>query len=318
MTQPIRRVLIQEKLANGRLPRTHMLRKGLLRGLTLAALAALGTMTCVASAGAVTRIDSCGPLSAVGETYVLTKDLSACGDCLLVAGDRITIDLAGHAILGICADAAVGAGITDNGKARQGTVVKNGTIMGFGTGVDLGFSTRNEIRNLTSSANSADGIVVGDRSLMKSCLVEGNGQDGIVIRGDLGQVQDCTIGGSGTLDGNGRFGISGGSRLLITHNTVVGNLSGILVGFFSTVSFNTSSFNTISGVLALDHSLITGNKTIGNGTVPVIASDGVSSVGGIDIDVQCPSTVTNNTASGSMNNYNFNGPQSRCQTSNNK
>ena len=63
MTQPILRVLIQEKLADGRLPRTQIPRiwggprngKGLLRGLTLAAFAALGTMTCVASAGAATR-----------------------------------------------------------------------------------------------------------------------------------------------------------------------------------------------------------------------------------------------------------------------
>ncbi len=51
MTQPIRRVLIQETLANG---------KGLLRGLTLAAFAVLGTMTCVASVGAATRSNRAG------------------------------------------------------------------------------------------------------------------------------------------------------------------------------------------------------------------------------------------------------------------
>jgi hypothetical protein len=45
MPQPTLRVLIQEKLAHGRLARTNILRKGLLHGLTLAAFAALGTMT---------------------------------------------------------------------------------------------------------------------------------------------------------------------------------------------------------------------------------------------------------------------------------
>ncbi len=66
--------------------------------------------------------------------------------------------------------------------------------MGFTIGVDLGSSTRNQILNLTSSANSADGIIVGVRSLVKGCVVEDNGVYGILI-GEFGQVQDCTITG---------------------------------------------------------------------------------------------------------------------------
>jgi len=327
MTQRILRVLIQEKPAHGHLPRTHTLRKGLLRGLTLAAFAALGTMICVASAGAITRINSCGPLSTVGETYILTADLESCGDCLVVANNRITIDLAGRTIAGSCVDAAVGAGITDSGKARLGTIVKNGTITGFDTGVDLGSSTRTEIRNLTSSANSADGIVVGDRSLVKGCTIQGNGRDGISIEGilSLGQVQDCTIGGSEALEGNGGDGIHGGSRLLITRNTVVGNKNGIVVGEFSTVSFNVSSGNTFFGVSALSRSLVTGNITMGNGPPPEIpVPDDIangSGGDGVGIDVECPSTVTNNQSSGNgFDNYNlYNiGSVLPCQDINNK
>jgi hypothetical protein len=72
-----------------------------LRGLTLAAFAALGTMTCVASAGAATAITECMTLSTFGGAYVLANDLASCGGtCLEVDNDRITIDLAGHTIAG--------------------------------------------------------------------------------------------------------------------------------------------------------------------------------------------------------------------------
>ena len=148
MTQSILRVLIQERLANGHLPHAHIPRtapkdnpamsKGLLRGLTLAAFAALGTMTCVASAGAATPIDSCRTLSTFGGSYVLASDLESCGTCLVVANDRITIDLAGHTIAGSCALRHREYGRNHGchgwrvpGTRRQGTTVKNGTITGF-------------------------------------------------------------------------------------------------------------------------------------------------------------------------------------------
>jgi hypothetical protein len=174
--------------------------KGLLRALTLAAFAALGTMTFVASAGAATQIDVCRDLSSLGETYVLTRALTSCGTCLVVANDRITIDLAGRTISAYCA--GVGAGITDGGIAVQGTTVKNGTITGFEVGVALGASARTVIRNLEVSDNATHGLLLGPRSLVKSCLIQGNGQDGINI-GEFGQVQDCTIGGPDAADGNG-------------------------------------------------------------------------------------------------------------------
>ena len=72
-------------------------------------------------------------------------------------------------------------------------------------------------------------------------------------------------------------GIFGGSRLLITNNTVLGNQSGIAVGDFGTVTFNTSSGNSFFGVLAGKRSLITGNTTNGNGDAG-IATGGLSSV----------------------------------------
>ena len=324
-----------------------------MRGLTLGAFAALGTMTCVATAGAATRIDSCQTLNTIGETYVLTGNpvLTSCGTCLVVANDRITIDLAGRTIDGSCGGTGIGgAGITDEGTARQGTTVKNGAIRGFEFGVDLGSSTRNQILNLTSSANSAIGINVGVRSLVKGCVVEENGGYGILI-GEFGQVQDCTIAGH-----VGGVGISGAGHLLVKDNDVAGNAVGILVGDYGTVSFNTSSGNTASGLFAGNHSLITGNTTNGNGIENEssgITTGGLSSVshnissgnggGGIDVVVldeliddgtrnlvtgnttngnglvgvtaMCPGTVTNNKSSGNGTNYDVG---AGCRTNNNK
>jgi hypothetical protein len=345
MTQPILRILIQEKLVNGRSPRIQIPRirggprngKGLLRGLTLAAFAVLSTMTFVVSAGAVTAITSCPTaLSTFGETYVLTSDpktnpdriLTSCDTCLTVANDRVTIDLAGHTIIGFCG----GAGVTDDGIGVQGTTVKNGTITGFGVGVALGASARTVIRNLEVSDNVSHGLLLGLRSLAKGCLIQGNGGDGIII-GEFGQVQDCTIGGPDAADGNGGFGIFGASHLLITRNTVVGNQSGIVVvGELSTVSFNTSSGNTFFGVFAAGKHLITSNITNGKGPGNAISglspvSDNISTENGavgvqaVGVQASCPSTVTNNRSSGNSSmdyNIGFDSIGTGCQTSNNK
>jgi parallel beta-helix repeat protein len=364
MTQPILRVLNQEKLANGHSPHAHIPRiwgrpgthpamsKGLLRALTLAAFAMLGTLTCVASAGAAEAIKSCGTLGTFGRIYVLAADLTSCGDCLVVTRDRITIDLAGYTISGACD--GVGAGVTDSGTALQGTTVKNGTIKGFADGVFLANSTSNQIPNLTSSGNSGDGINVGARSNVKGCVIEDNGLNGLII-GDFGHVQDCTItghfgteesGGSGI---SGGFGIVGAARLLVRDNDVVDNRVGILVGDSSNVSFNTASNNVFSGLFASNRSLVTGNTTNGNGTAGITTGgntnvshntsngngggiavgvdgvfDGTRSLvtgnttndnDGAGVEAWCPSTVTNNNSSGNGSNYTLNGPG--CQDKNN-
>jgi hypothetical protein len=321
MTQPIPRVLNQESLANGRLPRTLIPRisdgqrsgetrdggeatarrtrpamsKGLLRGLTLAAFAALGTISFVASAGAATKITSCGtPINTFGEIYVLTGDLTAltsCDTCLVVANDRITIDLAGHTITGSCkardcADGdvlcqVIGAGVTDGGTPRLDTTVKNGTITGFDFGVSLGASEGNAIRNLEVSDNTAIGLLLGARSLVRGCLIERNGESGINI-GDFGRVLDSKITGPAATGGSN--GIFGGNNLVIADNTLVGNQTGISVGDFGTVVRNTSSSNTGYGVLAGNQSLVAGNRTNDN------RFEGISTGG--------RSTVSNNISNG--------------------
>ena len=66
--------------------------------ITITLLAALG-FAVRADAGAVT-IDTCQTLSIPNTVYKLTADLTSTGDCLIVAADKITIDLQGHTIAG--------------------------------------------------------------------------------------------------------------------------------------------------------------------------------------------------------------------------
>jgi Right handed beta helix region len=316
---------------------------GLLPRLASAAAAALGAISWVVDATAGTAIDSCGTLSALGATYVLTRDLESCGTCLVVANDRITIDLGGHAIGGFCG----GEGVSDGGQPRHRTTVKNGAITGFDVGINLVFSTHNVLRDVESSENSGIGIIAGPRSLIKDCVIKDNGSTGILIL-EYGQVQNCFVTGHLAATASG---ISAGNHQLIRDNWVENNAVGILAGDFSTVSFNTLSHNMFSGLSVGNHSLGTGNVTNRNGLTG-IATGALSTVshnisnrnsgsgidvgtgglldgrrslitgnttndnGGVGIEARCPSTVTNNNSSGNGSNYTFNGPG--CHTRNNK
>ena len=205
-------------------------------------------MVWAGGASAAVSIAACGILNTFGQTYNATADLKACGgDFLVVANNRITIDLQGHSIIQDC-PTPFGAGVTDGGIARDLTVVKNGAITGFVFGIELDSSTRNEVRNVTTASNTLDGIFVGDRSLVKDCASVDNGLDAILggdgVRGkERVQVQNCEA------SGNGANGIHVGNRCLVTANTAEENLEdGIATGGSCTVSRNTASDNDDDGI----------------------------------------------------------------------
>ena len=273
-------------------------------GVTVATVAALAWVSVASAAGAL-NITSCQTLSTPNTVYKLTADLTSCGNCLVVANDRITIDLQGHSITGDCESSA---GVTDGGMARDWTVVKNGSISSFAVGVRLASSTRNQVQNIQVMTNVI-GIWAGTDSLVKSCSATSNSvfqdEDGYgIIVGDRSQVEGCDA------SFNGRVGILAGNHCLITRNTANRNRAdGIATGNFCTVSFNTVKFNEGDGIDVGDgssasgaHSLVTGNTVFGN-------RDG-------GLEVTCPSDVTNNTALSNGEDYNFLG--TNCHTTNNK
>ena len=275
-----------------------------LRCLAVAAVAAV--MLGPSPAAAVTSVGACQQLDKAGETYIVTADIVNPGTdergCFPVLADRVTLDLGGHTITG-----SGSQGVTDVGAARISTVVKNGRVTGFGIGIALQFSSRSTVRNVTASDNQRFGMSIGGpNSLVKDCIVQRNGQDGIVA-GDGVQVQGCLIGGvdSGNNLGNGETGLQGGQRMLVTRNTVIGNGIGIVVGPNSTVTHNTAADNSSGGIVAGPQSLVTSNTVNENGqdgiaigqrsTVTFNTANGNDRDG---IQAFCPVTITHNTATG--------------------
>src|SRR5206468_5252898 len=88
------------------------------------------------------------------------------------------------------------------------------------------------------------------------CTVRNNRDNGIVL-GDGGQVEGCLI--EASFEG----ALSGGSRMLVTRNTIRGN-SGVAinVGPSSTVSQNMVTNNEL-GIFVGQRSLVAGNVTKG-------------------------------------------------------
>ena len=280
-----------------------------LRDLACAMVAALLTMVWVGGAAAAVSIAACGILDTFGQTYNATADLQACGgDCLVVANDRITINLQGHSITQTC-PTPFGAGVTDGGIARDLTVVKNGAIIGFVFGIELDTSIRSEVRNIGVAENGLDGILVGNRSLVRGCEAVSNGFGSILggdgVRGkDNVQVLDCEA------SGNGANGIRVGDRCLVTLSTAEENLEdGIATGGGCAVIRNTASGNDDDGIDVGRDGAVDGSRSL----VTLNRTDDNFDVGA---RVTCPSTVTNNVSSGNGVNYVFDG--AGCITRNNQ
>jgi hypothetical protein len=261
------------------------------RSIRVAAVLAVAIVTALAGADRASAgvISACQTLSDFNTVYKLDTDLTSCGDCLVVANNKITIDLQGHSITSTCTGS--GWGITDLGGIFDLITVKNGTVSGYEIGVDLNDSTRVSVLGVKATNNSIVGIWVGD-GLVKFSETSGN-DIGIEVDGDRGQVQQ-----SNSHD-NISIGIAAtGDHCLITMNFANGNGTGIAAGGNKcTVSHNTANSNGSAGIVAgysdggTGH-LVTRNTAINNGDV--------------DFAIACPSDVTNNTSSGGS--YNFIGP----------
>ena len=120
--------------------------------------------------------------------YVLTADLRASGDCLTVAADRVTIDLKGHTITGD----GTGGGVREGDRGWNLVSVRNGSIISFEYGIDLAASTRSEIRNVKVEGNGVDGMLLGNRALVKGCSASGNAWYGIEAA-DYALVQENVV-----------------------------------------------------------------------------------------------------------------------------
>jgi hypothetical protein len=207
-------------------------------------------------------------ISAANTSYRLTGSLTvpASTNGVNVTAANVGIDLNGFSISGPGSTSATPIGVN---SAAAGITVKNGTVTGFGVGVQLG--SVGIVRNVHADANGIAGISVGDNTVVEGCTANnstasggsgihcgagcaisgntanGNNTSGIFCNGD-----GCAISGNTAdlddigIDCNGNAcAISGNSVANIGGAGIFCNGSGCLV------SGNTS-YNTSFGILAND------------------------------------------------------------------
>jgi hypothetical protein len=207
-----------------------------LKSFQLAALLVFCYSAHVTEASAAPRaITSCRTITLSG-SYILTKNLDAVGNCLVIEADNVTIDLDGYTISGD----GTGIGITDGGAGRKNIAIRNGVITNFEAGVGLSFlSSGCVVERVRASQNSVYGIVAGRRAIVRDCIASGNGNIGIF--GMMGSL----ITGNVAFD-NGTTGLYAEVGVTLSNNSSSLNTTGILAVCPSNVIGNTATNNTSS------------------------------------------------------------------------
>jgi hypothetical protein len=205
-----------------------------------------------------TEIEKCQTISKSG-SYKLVNNLTFTGTtgvCLQITADFVTIDLVGFTISGPGNPNGTSNTTAVRGGAT-GIAVRNGSISGFVTGVDLG----------------------GDDSIVEGLRVHGG--DGPT---ELG------IGATGIVRGNtvdGIFGFPGGGIGISATGIVTGNyatnnrIAGIGIGQGSTVIGNTSTHNGLFGILVDCPSNVTDNTAVNNNANLMLNGDGCNNTNNV-------------------------------------
>jgi hypothetical protein len=187
------------------------------------------------------QIKRCQTISEPG-SYELANNLTAARDCLVITADFVTIDLAGFTISGtqtqLCGGTAIAAG-----ENTRGITVRNGSISGFGTGVDLA-GEGSVVEGLRLSGNSSKASVIG---------IAAKG----IVRGNIVEQFACVL----------ESGIGISATGIVTDNYVNHNQRGIGVGEGSTVIGNTVTNNLEGGLLVSCPSNVTNNTAVNNGQI---------------------------------------------------
>jgi hypothetical protein len=140
---------------------------------------------------------------------VVRQNLSTSGHCFVIQADYVTLNLAGYTLSGD----GTGSGVTDEGTARSGITVRGGVLTNFDTGVDLAVSTGSMLQSLRVLDNVSNGLLLGDSSLVSSCLVAGHSTTGIAVgAGSL-------VGGTTVNGGTTGMDVTCATRLQANHLT---------------------------------------------------------------------------------------------------
>ncbi len=248
------------------------------------------------------KITKCRTINKAG-SYIVSRNLTAKGNCIVIEADDVIIDLDGFVLFGD----GTGAGVTDNEVYHRSITVRDGTVTGFENGIDL-FASSASIASVRAIKNQNDGIRTGSFG-----------------RGVISSL---------TFDNYEGFGIRTRRRNYIFDNITGGFGSGILVtGSGSGVVSNHVSSHTGSGIIGrfmlvrVNEILVRGNNVSSNegdgisvGSGSEVNGNVARANGGVGIEVDCPSPVYGNTATFSgfsdeplgPGNFRFNGDADEC------
>jgi hypothetical protein len=206
-------------------------------------------------------------LSAPG-SYVLTGNLDVAdinAGAIDVTADDVTIDLNGFLVKGPSTCTGSGSGIscgTQTGASgiasgSLGTVVKNGSVRGFGVhGVFLNSACR--VEDVTSTQNRSYGIRTLFDCVVSGSIASRNGSNGIAVSNGSRVAQS-------TARGNGLIGIQASSGCSVQGSAVNDNANtGISLSTMSSAHDNASTENGSDGISALENTMVSGNALWSN------------------------------------------------------
>jgi Right handed beta helix region len=269
----------------------HTLRRMVVAAAALAvAILVFGGMA--PSASAQTVLTACGTLTT--GNYVLGNNITASGDCFVLADDNIAIDFKGHTLTG---DG------TGNGILAEGTnyhAISNGKIRNFEEGIEFtDDSCCHAISNMNVSNNADEGIYIDDCcSTLSDVKTNDNGDIGmellnccytvtwaVALRNQGGGmlVTGCCSGVSNSIaNKNGATGIEVDDCCSAVASSKSKDNAGEGIhmdGCCNQVSWSTAVRNSSHGVQVLDCcSSVTGSNVSRNGGDGIRADDCCSGV----------------------------------------
>jgi hypothetical protein len=196
------------------------------------------------------EIEKCQTISQPG-SYKLVNDLTTTGDCLLIAADFVTVDLAGFSISGGANFGGMGIqAVEPPSGQRHGISVRNGSLFHFHTAVSLSGEDGSLVEGLRISQILFGGIFA--TGIVRGNTVT-NVTNGIGIAA-TGSVTGNYVSFNSTgifVDSTPVFGIKQGSTVI--GNTVTNNTqAGLVVDCPSNVTDNTAVFNAAGFNLVLN------------------------------------------------------------------
>ncbi len=180
---------------------------------------------------------------------------------ITIASDDVTVDLAGHALVGVAGSLE---GISGGGAARNNIHITNGVVRNWAAdGIDLGSGENHLLSGVYAHANTGLGIRCGLNAVVETCTTSDNGSSGIDCRS--GVVTSCTayqngsngivVANSGTITNsstllNTATGITAGVGSVVANCSALGEgADGIRVFFGTTVTACSAGSNGDDGIV---------------------------------------------------------------------